>query len=64
MSCAEHQQLLNDEANGWAAYNELKSSKDQKDEKELLRRSDNASDASTKLRLHLATCPKCKTSPA
>jgi len=57
MECAEQQRLLSDEINAWAAYNALKGSTD---EKELTRRSDNASDASTRLRQHISACPLCR----
>ena len=59
MSCAVHQHLLNDERDSHAAYKSLKDS-GSKDEKELIRLSNNASDASTRLRLHLSTCPECR----
>ena len=49
MACAEQQRLLSDEAASWAAYNYLKDS-GSKDQNELSRRSNNASDASTRLR--------------
>jgi hypothetical protein len=59
MSCAVHQKLLNDERDSHAAYKSLKDS-GSKDQKELIRRSDNASDASTRLRQHISTCPECQ----
>jgi hypothetical protein len=57
MSCAVHEQLLSDERAAWAAWKALEGSKD---DKELKRRCDNASDASTRLRLHLSTCAECQ----
>jgi hypothetical protein len=48
-----------EESDAHAAYNHLKGS-GSKDQKELIRLSDNASDASTRLRLHISACPKCR----
>jgi hypothetical protein len=59
MSCAEHQRLLDDEVDSHAAYKTLKDS-GSKDQKELVRRSDNASDASTRLRQHISMCSTCR----
>jgi hypothetical protein len=59
MSCLEHQRLLQDESNSWAAWKSLTDSGSQND-KELTRLWNNAADASTRLRLHLMSCPECQ----
>jgi len=59
MACTVREQLLLDERDSHAAYKALADSKSS-DQKELQRRSDNAADASTRLRLHLSTCPECQ----
>jgi hypothetical protein len=57
--CSGHQQLLQEERNAWSAW---RSQKDLANAapKDIQRLHDNASDASTRLRQHLNSCPKCK----
>jgi len=57
--CSEHESLFQDQRNAWAAWRNMKGS-DNVDPKELQRRQDNASDASTRLRQHLNSCAKCR----
>jgi hypothetical protein len=57
MSCNEQYRMLLDENEAWAAHRALEGSTD---EKELTRRYNNACDASTRLRQHLAICPACQ----
>jgi hypothetical protein len=59
MTCAEQKKLLTEENDSWAAFHSMKDS-GSKDEKELARRYRNASDASTRLRQHIATCKICR----
>ena len=57
--CSVHRQLLQDENDAWAAWRSQKDNPNA-DPKEIQRLHDNASDASTRLRQHLNSCPKCK----
>ena len=57
MSCDEQRRMLLDENDAWAAHSVLKGSTD---EKEVTRRYNNACDATTRLRQHLAICPACQ----
>ena len=61
MGCTELQGLLIEEKAAWAAHKSWKESggKGEAYEKELTRRSNNASDASTRLRLHFSACSEC-----
>jgi len=59
MSCLEHQRFLQDEVDAWAAWRSMKDSGSANDI-ELARLCDNASDASTRLRLHLMNCTECQ----
>jgi hypothetical protein len=59
MSCSEHQRLFQEETEAWSVWRSSRV-KLKDDDEELSRLERNASQASDKVRDHLATCRKCK----
>jgi hypothetical protein len=57
--CDEQHMLLNEEARAWRAYKDLRDSGTQ-DNKEIVKRADNAGMATSRLRDHLFSCRNCR----
>jgi hypothetical protein len=61
MSCPEHQRLVENEVNAWAAYKAMRDAPTTESSYETLERlSSKAIVASNQLKLHLESCPVCK----